>query len=555
MKETRIWIVADRQYRGYERLRVKIMKISELLQRIDYTVLQGDLSDEVTGICHDNRMLQKGDAFICISGARFDTHTMAKELAKKAALLVVEKPVELEDGCKTAVVQVASTRDIVAALAAAFYGYPSEKVVCIGITGSKGKTTCTHMMADILRAAGYLTGTIGTNGAIMPAGCDHAVWGSDKYSCAPCNETPGYDCYELNNTTPDPMELQMYLAMMVKAGCTHVVLEVSSQGMKQKRVATVDFAYGVWTNIETGDHIGPNEHKDFEEYLYCKAMLLNQSRRAYVNCDDRHLDAFMKYVTLSDGSDGRTKQVFYYGEGEKADYRIGNLKKSQNGVLEAPGIEFTISGALDADIRVNLPGDFNMYNAAAAVAIAHDMGISTDIINKGLTHLRIRGRFDIVFNNGHFAVCVDFAHNGYSTRNHLEALREYHPKRIVCVFGADGNRSKYRRYEMGEASALLADLSIVTAGHNRYETFDQIFADIKIGIDKAQKEKAEPVSYLVIPNRKEAIRYAIEHAQEGDMITILGLGHESYQEENGVKTPHSDIQFAAQCCKECYPQG
>ena len=360
MKETRIWIVADRQYRGYERLRVKIMKISELLQRIDYMVLQGNLSDEVTGICHDNRIIQEGDAFICISGARFDTHTMAKELAKKAALLVVEKPVELEDGCKTAVVQVASTRDIVAALAAAFYGYPSEKVVCIGITGSKGKTTCTHMMADILRAAGYLTGTIGTNGAIMPAGCDHAVWGSDKYSCAPCNETPGYDCYELNNTTPDPMELQMYLAMMVKAGCTHVVLEVSSQGMKQKRVATVDFAYAVWTNIETGDHIGPNEHKDFEEYLYCKAMLLNQSRRAYVNCDDRHLDAFMKYVTLSDGLDGRTKQVFYYGEGEKADYRIGNLKKSQNGVLEAPGIEFTMSGALDADIRVNLPGDFNM---------------------------------------------------------------------------------------------------------------------------------------------------------------------------------------------------
>lgn len=146
------------------------MKISELLQRIDYMVLQGNLSDEVTGICHDNRMIQEGDAFICISGARFDTHTMAKELAKKAALLVVEKPVELEDGCKTAVVQVASTRDIVAALAAAFYGYPSEKMVCIGITGSKGKTTCTHMMADILRAAGYLTGTIGTNGAIMPAG-------------------------------------------------------------------------------------------------------------------------------------------------------------------------------------------------------------------------------------------------------------------------------------------------------------------------------------------------------------------------------------------------
>ena len=159
-------------------------------------------------------------------------------------------------------------------------------------------------------------------------------------------------------------------------------------------------------------------------------------------------------------------------------------------------------------------------NAAAAVAIAHDMGISTDIINKGLTHLRIRGRFDIVFNNGHFAVCVDFAHNGYSTRNHLEALREYHPKRIVCVFGADGNRSKYRRYEMGEASALLADLSIVTAGHNRYETFDQIFADIKIGIDKAQKEKAEPVSYLVIPNRKEDSIHELTPAKVSGTLSV-----------------------------------
>lgn len=525
------------------------MTISELLQRIKYEVLQGDMSAQITGVCHDNRLIAPGDAFICISGARFDTHTMTEELAKKAALLVVEKDIPLPRN-GTPVVKVQSTRDIVAALAAAFYGYPSDKLVCIGITGSKGKTTCTHMMADILRAAGYLTGTIGTNGAILPADRECSVYGSESYHFYPCEETPGYDCYELNNTTPDPLELQMYLAMMVKAGCTHVVLEVSSQGMKQQRVATVDFAYGVWANIETGDHIGPNEHKDFEEYLCCKAMLLNQSRKAYVNCDDSHLEAFMKYVTLSDGKDGRKKQVYYYGRKEMADYRVGGLKKLSNGILQAPGIGFSMSGMLNGDYEVNLPGAFNMYNAAAAIAIAHDMGISSEIINQGLTHLRIRGRFDIVFNNGHFAVCVDFAHNGYSTRNHLEALREYNPKRIVCVFGADGNRSPYRRYEMGEASARLADLSIVTAGHNRYETFEQIFADIKKGIDKAQEELNKPVSYLVIPVRQEAIRYAIEHAEEGDMITILGLGHESYQEENGIKTPHSDIQFVRQCCHE-----
>ena len=140
------------------------------------------------------------------------------------------------------------------------------------------------------------------------------------------------------------------------------------------------------------------------------------------------------------------------------------------------------------------------------------------------------------------SVCVDFAHNGYSTRNHLEALREYRPKRIVCVFGADGNRSKHRRYEMGEASGRLADFSIITSGHNRYESFETILADIMIGMNKTKA--AEEKNYLVIKDRKEAVRYAIENAKEGDLITILGLGHESYQEENGVKTPYSDTEYA-----------
>ena len=507
------------------------MKLSKLVEHIEYELVQGSLDTEVADIAYDSRKIKEGMLFVAIAGTVVDGHKYIPDVVKKgASVLVVEKEIESIDESIT-VIRVANGRAALSLLSQAYFDYPASKMISIGITGTKGKSTTTYMIRDIIEKSGKTCGIVGTIGVAIAG-----------------KVTP------TEHTTPESYDLQRYFKDMVGAGCEYMVMEVSSQGIKMDRVAGMHFNYGIFTNI-TPDHIGPNEHKDFEEYLCCKAMLLNQSRRAYVNCDDRHLDAFMKYVTLSDGSDGSTKQVFYYGEGEKADYRIGNLKKSQNGVLEAPGIEFTMSGALDADIRVNLPGDFNMYNAAAAVAIAHDMGISTDIINKGLTHLRIRGRFDIVFNNGHFAVCVDFAHNGYSTRNHLEALREYHPKRIVCVFGADGNRSKYRRYEMGEASALLADLSIVTAGHNRYETFDQIFADIKIGIDKAQKEKAEPVSYLVIPNRKEAIRYAIEHAQEGDMITILGLGHESYQEENGVKTPHSDIQFAAQCCKECYPQG
>ena len=169
-------------------------------------------------------------------------------------------------------------------------------------------------------------------------------------------------------------------------------------------------------------------------------------------------------------------------------------------------------------------------------------------MNQALNHMNIKGRIDMVY-RGAFSVCVDFAHNGYSTRNLLEALREYRPKRLVCVFGADGNRSKSRRYEMGEASGKLADLSIVTAGHNRYERFEDILKDIHVGLDKTMG------SYIVIPDRKQAIRYAIEHAREGDVITIIGLGHESYQEENGIKYPHSDTEFVKQVIQELGLEG
>jgi UDP-N-acetylmuramoyl-L-alanyl-D-glutamate--2,6-diaminopimelate ligase len=158
-------------------------------------------------------------------------------------------------------------------------------------------------------------------------------------------------------------------------------------------------------------------------------------------------------------------------------------------------------------------------------------------MSRALGSLSIKGRIDMVYRSDRFQVCVDFAHNGYSTRNLLLALREYRPKRLVCIFGADGNRAKSRRYEMGEASGRLADLSIVTSGHNRYESFEQIFKDISVGLSKTAGE------YIVIPNRKEAIRYAIEHVEEGDLITIIGLGHETYQEENGVKYPYSDTEY------------
>ena len=528
------------------------MKIRTLLENIPYTLVQGSVDREISGICHDNRRLHPQDAFICISGAHFDTHSIAGELVKAGVgMLVTEKPVQLPENSDVTVIRVSDTRTVSPLLSAAFYGHPARHLVTIGITGSKGKTTTTHMMADILRCAGFLTGTIGTNGAIMPVTAEgvEPVYGEGENRPVPCAETPGYECYELDNTTPDAMEIQRYLAMMVKRGCTHAVVEVSSQAMKQHRADGILFDYGIWTNIETGDHIGPNEHKDFEEYLACKAGLLNISRTCFVNADDPHLEAFLKYVE---------KPVHFFGCMDKADFKACDLEAEFNEVTREPGIAFRVECSLPGKtesgqyhIRVNLPGTFNMYNALAAVCVSNCLGIPEAVINQALTHLRIRGRFDFAWSCDRFRVCVDFAHNGYSTRNHLQALREYRPKRLVCVFGADGNRSVYRRLEMGEASARYADLSIVTAGHNRYETFENICCDILRGIETAEKDMGKEADYIVIPNRQKAIRFAIDHAQEGDIITILGLGHESYQEANGIKTPHSDIEFVKAYCSEC----
>lgn len=485
------------------------MKIKELLKEIEFQCLQGNLEEEITGFCQDNRSVEKGDLFVCIAGARFDTHNCIDDIAKKGAkLIVVERKVTTEVEGVT-IVLVSDTRRVLPLIAAAYYGHPADKLTTIGVTGSKGKTTTTHMLADMLRSAGYKVGTIGTNGAIF-----------------------GDNIVELNNSTPDPQQIQMYLSMMVKAGCTHAVIEVSSQGMKQHRVDGFTFDYSIFTNISTGDHIGPNEHKDFEEYLYCKAMLLEHSKLGFVNMDDEHCKDLLKYIT---------KPVKFFGENKVANIVISNVKK----VFEhgQPGIVFETSNELKGTFYVNLPGEFNSKNALAAISVANEIGVSIEEINDALGHMNIKGRLDMVYRSPKFSVCVDFAHNGFSTRNLLVALREYKPKRLVCVFGADGNRSKHRRYEMGEASGNLADLSIITAGHNRFESFEDILKDIHVGMDKTTG------SYLVIPNRKEAIKYAIEHAEEGDLITIIGLGHETYQEENGMKYPHSDTEYVKQVIK------
>lgn len=512
------------------------MKSQELLKDIPYRLICGDLESEVTGICADTRNVSAGDVFICIKGVRFDSHSKIAEIARmKPALIVVSEewaganfPADMESGTELSganIAAVADTREAKAFIAAAFYGNPSGKLTVIGITGSKGKTTSAHMITSILEKAGFKTGLIGTNGAFTGQNItESSGMNREHYTEA---------SYSLANTTPDSDEMQKYLAEMVDNGCTHAVIECSSQGLMLHRCDAIDFRYGIFTNIEHGDHVGPNEHSSFEEYLFCKGLLLKKSRTAIVNRDNEHTSQLLADVETP---------VIFYGHTDESDYRISQVEDTyEDG---APGIAFHVSGKLEGDFEVDLPGTFNAENALAAVAVCSELGISTGAMKEALSGISIKGRLEMVYTSPELSICVDFAHNGYSTGNLLKALRSYRPKRLVCVFGADGNRAVSRRIEMGEASGSLADLSIITSGHNRWETFDQILPYIKQGIDPTGGK------YIVIPDREEAIRHAIFEHEDGDLITIIGLGHENYQEANGVKRLYSDREFALRTVRE-----
>ena len=490
------------------------MKARDLLTGIEYRVLSGTENAEVTGVSRDNRKAQAGNLFICTKGARFDTHddaVIAELFEKGVRVFVAEREILCPEGASVFLVE--NTRAAGAYIYAALNGHPADEMTVIGVTGSKGKTTTTHMLAEILRAAGHTVGTIGTNGAMY-----------------------GTEMHELSNTTPESEELEAYLRKMRDAGCDTAVIEVSSQGMKQHRADGFTFDYAIWLNIQEGDHIGPNEHETFEDYLFCKAELLNHAKVRFAYRDDPFRDAFMKYVK---------GPVEWFGAGPECDYRATEIEKTFDEEKREPGIRFMAGGKLNAEIRSNFPGTFNTWNALSACAVADHMGVTPEEMNEGLSRVHIKGRDDMVYRGPEFSVCVDFAHNGASTWSHLKALREFRPKRIVCVFGADGNRSKGRRYGMGEAAGTLADFSIVTSGHNRWETFEQILADTEVGLHKAPHP-----NYIAIKDRREAIRYAIENHEPGDLITIIGLGHETWQEEMGVKRHHSDTEYVLEVLRD-----
>ena len=471
------------------------MRLNQLLQRLEYTCLQGRMDIEVAEIINDSRKAKEGSLFFCIRGAVTDGHKYAKEVAEKgAAVLIVEEPVDVPE--HTTVIQVADTRYAMALISAAWYGYPAEEMKIIGVTGTKGKTTTTYMVKSILEAAGYKVGLIGTIEAII-----------------------GETVIPANNTTPESMTIQEYFRRMADEGCQIVVMEVSSQGLMLHRTAGIPFELGIFTNIEP-DHIGPNEHKDFDDYLRCKSLLLKQCKVGIVNRDDEHFEKIIE---------GHTCSLETYGFSPEADLRAEDAKLvGGKGYL---GISYHLKGLLDFHVEIDIPGKFSIYNSLTAIAICRHFKVSEENILKALKVAKVKGRIEMVKVSDDFTLMIDYAHNAMALESLLTTLKEYHPHRLVCLFGCGGNRSKLRRYEMGEVSGKLADLTIITSDNPRDEEPQAIIDDIKIGMAKTDGK------YVEIPDRKEAIAYAIHHGEPGDIIVLAGKGHEDYQEIKGKKYP------------------
>ena len=474
------------------------MKLSQLL-----SVLGAGCPREadITALTCDSREVVPGALFVALEGAKDDGRAYIPDALARGAAAVVCRP-PLPEGVAGAAVE--QPRTALARLAAEFYGQPARELSLIAVTGTKGKTTTAHMLREIFTAAGCKTGMTGTLGAYIGRKL--------------LEESP--------NTTPEPVALHRMLRQMADHGCTHAVMEVSSQSMKLRRVDGLIFDAALFLNL-TPDHIGGAEHADFAEYRACKAALFRQCRLAVGNADDPNWPVMAAQVPL-------LAPIHTFGFGEAA--QIRGLDAAPD-----PGRTFTVQLIMKgaAPYHIPLPGTFNAADALAAIALSRAMGLDDGAIRAGLSHVSVPGRAQLVPVPAPYTVVIDYAHNGDSFRALMETLRAYQPRRIITVFGAGGDRPRIRRTEMGRAAARWADHAVLTTDNPRSERAEDICADIAAAIGGA-------IPVEIVPDRREAIFLALDMAGPGDVVALLGKGHEGYIEENGARRPFSERDTVAE---------
>ncbi len=472
------------------------MKLRELIVDMPYLLdTRGDLDQSVDAVTSNSREKVQQGLFFCISGARFDAHNFAPQAIENGCTaLVVERYLDID----VPQIRVSNGRAAMSRMAAAFYGHPARGMKLVGITGTKGKTTSTYLLKAILEKAGHKCGLIGTTGNMI-----------------------GDKLLKSSLTTPDPIDLQRTLRMMADEGVEIVTMEVSAHAIDMHRLDGLTFEVGCYTNLSQ-DHL--DYFHTMENYFETKKKFFTSGmvRNAAINVDEETSEGVLAALEIPH---------LTYGICANADLFARDIEITEDGV----SFELQLQGMHNIEINLMMTGMFNVYNAMAAASCAIILGVSAENIKSGLESMpSVPGRIEMLPTNTPYRVILDYSHVPDALENILTTVRQFAKARVIALFGCGGDRDRGKRPMMGEIGGKLADLSILTSDNPRTEDPMKILAAIEEGI------KPTGGQYVVIENRREAIRYALETAEEGDIIVLAGKGHETYQEINGVKNPFDE---------------
>ena len=478
------------------------MNLKSMLIGLEGLKARGDLEQEIKGIDSNSKNIKKGYLFVAIKGFTVDGHKFIEDAIENGATAIaIEEGFDLKSAKipnSITIILAKNTRELLAIASSNFYKNPSKKFKLIGITGTKGKTTTTFMIKEILEKAGKKVGLIGTIATYIN----------------------GEKIADSDRTTPESSELQKIFAQMVKAGTEYVVMEVSSQSLKLHRVTGCDFDIVAFTNFSE-DHISEKEHPNMQDYLESKLKLFNMCKTGFANIDDLQGAKIPNMFTESN--------ITRYGIDNSGDFLAKDITVTNSYVdFKAKLTE------RNERIKVDIPGRFTVYNALCAIAICKKLGIDAETIKNALTNIKVPGRSEMIENKLELPIMIDYAHSPESLQNILQAVSSYTKGKVISVFGCGGDRDAGKRPIMGEISGKIADYTIKTSDNPRTEEPQKIVEQIESGIKKTKG------NYKTIVDRIEAIKEAIKMASKSDMIILAGKGHETEQEVNGVKHPFDE---------------